>query len=336
MKLTTTSMLTPLLLANKTWVFGTFLCALIFLQLSGCSEPTVGQQFRDIMAEIDAKCRKEGIGPYLSPNEPPRSRKRTDGSCDILKIKPADPLATEEGRFAYSIKLPSPHDKPMVEYKKGMSAEAYFKELCEKDAGEWIFKTVEGVEGVFQGRNLPILPRHSNLVYYMYEASEILTKNFEDLLVQPYRGRYNYMERPRGMDETGETYVRYFRGAENKKRFPSGYTVNIEGSFRRVPYIVNREQTQTLRSDYAFAWRQTVNNDMLENGIVGGETIIYKQATSEVLAYRRFFSRYWPRSDSNNTRLVNGGSCQPGFTVGVSDFIQAVLVPINPARRGRN
>jgi hypothetical protein len=318
------------------WITRLTLFSILSVSLIGCSEPTVGQQFRDIMAEIDAKCRKEGLGPYLNPDEPSRSRKRTDGSCEILKVKAADPLATEEGRFAYSIKLPLPHDKAKVEYKKGMSAEAYFKELCEEDAGEWIFKTVEGVEGVFQGRSLPTLPRYSSLVYYVYEASEILTKNFEDLLVQPYRGRYTYLERPRDMDETGETYVRYFRGAENKKRFPSGYTVNIEGSFRRVPYIVNREQAQTLRSDYAFTWRQVVNNDMLENGIVGGETIIYKQATREVLAYRRFFSRYWPREDSKNTRLVNGQSCKPGFTGGSSDFIQTVLVPINPARSGRN
>ena len=309
---------------------------LLFLHLSGCSEPTVGQQFRAIMAEINTKCRKEGIGPYLSPDEPPRSRKRTDGSCEILKVKRADPLATEEGRFAYSIQLPPPHEKPKVQYKIGMSAEAYFKALCEKDAGEWIFKTVEGVEGVFQGRNLPMLPRYSSLVYYMYEAAE-MNRNMEDVLVQPYHGRYNYMERPRDIDETGEPYVRFFRGEESEERYPSGFTVNIEGSFRKVPYIINREQTETLKSKYGFTWRQVVNNDMLENGIVGGETIIHEHTTGEVLAFRRLFDRYWPRNDSKeDSRLVNGESCKPGFTGGSSDFIQAVLVPINPARRGRN
>ena len=193
----TESTLPTSFLSNRAWVFGTFLCVLLLLSLSGCSEPTVGQQFRDIMAEIDAKCRKEGIGPYLSPDEPPRSRKRTDSSCDILKIKPADPLATEEGRFAYSIQLPPPHDKPKVEYKKGMSAEAYFKELCEKEAGEWVFKTVEGVEGVFQARNLNTnlsSPGYSDLVFDTREAGSVSTNRMEDSLVQPHHGRYSYLE----------------------------------------------------------------------------------------------------------------------------------------------
>ena len=34
--------------------------------------------------------------------------KPNDTACDILKLTPADPLATEEGRFAHSIKIPNP------------------------------------------------------------------------------------------------------------------------------------------------------------------------------------------------------------------------------------
>jgi hypothetical protein len=172
-------------------------------------------------------------------------------------------------------------------------------------------------------------------VYPLREATE-MNRTMEDVLVQPYHGRYNYMERPRDMDETSAPYVRDFRGKENKERFPSGFTVNIEGSFRKVPYIVNREPTETLKSEHAFSWRQVVHTDMLENGIVGGETIIYDRTTTEVLAFRRFVVRYWPREDSMSTRLVNRERCRPGFTGGSSDFIQAVLVPVNPVIRGRN
>lgn len=107
---------------KRALLFPVLMCSILCVTGSVRGEPTVGQQFRAIMAEIDAKCRKEKLGPYLDPNEPPRSAKRTNGSCDILNVKPVDPLATEEGRFAYSIKLPPPHDKPKVEYKKGMSA----------------------------------------------------------------------------------------------------------------------------------------------------------------------------------------------------------------------
>jgi len=165
----------------------------------------------------------------------------------------------------------------------------------------------------------------------MYETDEIRTRNMENPLVQPIYGRYNYMERPRDPDETGKPYVRLFRGTENKDLFPSGYTVNKNGLFRNVPYIVNKEQTDTLRSRYAFTWRQIINKDELENGITGGETIIYDRKTNEVLASRRFFGRVWPRPDSRYTRLANGDNCRPSFTGGVSDFIQRVLIPINPA-----
>jgi hypothetical protein len=123
------------------------LLALLCLPLSSCAA-TVGQQFRDIMADIDADCKKKGLGPYMNYNEPQSPDKLTNSSCDILTIKPADPLATEEGRFAYSIQLPPPHDKSKVEYRSGMSAESYFKELCEKAEGDFVFRTVEGVEGI--------------------------------------------------------------------------------------------------------------------------------------------------------------------------------------------
>ncbi len=309
------------------WKPSVLVCALLCLPVGGCGEPTVGQQFRDIMAEIDAKCRKERLGPYLDPSEPPLSSKRTDSSCDILKIKPVDPLATEEGRFAYSIKLPPPHDKPKVEYKKGMSTEVYFKELCDKEAGEWIFRTVEGVEGVFQGRNYQPF-NASNLMFQMKEANEILERNMEDRLVQPYHGRFNYMERPSNPDEMGKHYVRFFRGSEVTGHYKIGTQKNKKPVY--VPYIINQEQTETLKSRYGFTWRQIPTADMLENGITGGETIIYDRTTNEVLAFRRFFSRYWLRPDTRYTRLVNGAGCQPGFSGAPFQFIQETLISINP------
>jgi len=316
-------------MTNKTWLPGTFMCALFCLHLNGCNEPTVGQQFRDIMAEIDAQCQKKGIGPYLKPGEPPRSPKRTDSSCGILKVKPADPLATEEGRFTYSIQLPPPHDKPKVVYKKGVSAEAYFKELCEKEAGEWIFKTAEGVEGVFQGRrnNPPSQSGDSLLLYQLREATE-MRQTMQDRLVQPYQGRFNYMERPRDAHETGARYVRFFRGTEVPGHYK--WPTRKDGRLAYVAYIVNREQTDALKSRYGFTWRQIARKDMLENAIVGGETIVYDRKNNEVLAFRRFFYRYWPRPDSRSSRLVNHDFCRPRFADAPHQFVQKVIIPINP------
>lgn len=306
------------------------LCATLIVPLSALGS-TVGEQFRDIMAQIDKQCRKDKMGPYLDPKDPDYSHKRPITDCDILKIKPADPLATEEGRFAYAIKLPPPHDKPKVNYRSGMTAESYFKELCEKEAGEWIFKTVEGVEGVFQGRRniSPSQAGDSLLGFQMREASEIISRSMEDDLVQPYHGRFHYLERPLEGNESGKPYVRFYRGAE----VPGHYKVGTQkgGHPVRVPYIVNREQADTLKSRYGFTWRQVANKDMMENGIVGGETIIFDRTTNDVLAFRRFFYRYWPRGDSRYTRLANHDFCRPRFADAPFQFIQKVIIPINPA-----
>lgn len=243
------------------------LLLMLTTSLSGCAT-TVGQEFRDIMADIDAQCRRDHQGPYYDNTIPNNTQ---HSNCDILSIKPADPLATEEGRFAYSIKLPAPHDKLKTEYSRWMTAEGYFKQLCEKDAGEWIFKTVEGVEGVFQGRqNIPQY-RNSALKYQAYEATEVFSRSMEEVLVQPIYGQYNYMERPRDPDEIGKAYVRFFRGAENKSKYLIGFPVrNKSGKFFNVPYIVNKEQADPLKSSYGFIWRQISTADMLENGITGG------------------------------------------------------------------
>lgn len=304
------------------------LLAMSCIPLSGCAT-TVGQQFRDIMAGIDAQCRKDKMGSYLDPSDPDYIKKRPITNCDILKLKPADPLATEEGRFAYSIQLPPPHDKPKVAYRSGMNAESYFKELCEKEAGEWIFKTVEGVEGVFQGRNLNTnisSSGYSDLVFHTREAGSVSTKNMEYSLVQPYHGRYNYLERPLDTGETGKSYVRFYRGAE----VPGHYKIGTQKNKLPVvvPYVVNKEQSDTLKSQYGFTWRQFVDNDATENGIAGSELIIFDRITNEVLAFKRFFIRVWPRPDSGWTRLTNRAVCYPGMEI--PRFIQQVLAPINP------
>ncbi|MBK9160233.1 MAG: hypothetical protein IPM27_01450 [Nitrosomonadales bacterium] len=321
-------LLTPL--AGKHIVIAWLFAALLGVPLTGCTQETIGQQFRNILAQIDAQCRKDKMGPYLDKNDPGYKSKRARTDCDILKIKPADPLATEEGRFAYSIKLPEPHGTVKTEYRKGMSAESYFKELCGKDAGEWVFKTVEGVEGVFQGRNLNTeapSAGYSDLIISYKEAGYISTKDMQDSLVQPYHGRYNYMERPRDWNETGKPYVRFFRGAEALEHYKVGTQKNKMPVY--VPYVVNKEQTDMLKSRYAFTWRQVLGNDATENGIAGSELIIFDRTTNEVLAFKRSFVRVWPRPDSRQLRLTNRAVCNPGSYP--TSFVQQVLVPINPA-----
>ena len=113
------------------------LFGLIVWVSSGCVSlaETPGERFRKAMKEIEAACASR----KLAPNE----------VCgEVAKLKPADPLATEEGRFAHSIKIPNPVPKDSG-YKPGMTPEQYFDHLCKNEAGEFIYRTVENVGGLY-------------------------------------------------------------------------------------------------------------------------------------------------------------------------------------------
>src|SRR3954471_15429973 len=144
--------------------------AVLVCSLSACAQ-TIGDKFRGVMADIDGHCKREKRGPYLDPSDPEYRNKTRDTSCDILQLEPRewreakfvkldsqqfpipeDWLATPEGRLAHSIKLPAPHDKPKDLYKRGMSAKEYFDVLCREEAGEFVFRTVQNVEVIFELR----------------------------------------------------------------------------------------------------------------------------------------------------------------------------------------
>ena len=122
---------------------GGVVLGLVLVMVTGCAaglfkEDTVGERFDKAMKKLAERCAKD-----------PPKQGVTD--CDPLKLKPADPLATEEGRFAHSIKLPNPVPEDSG-YKLGMTSQEYFEHLCKTEAGEFIFKTAENVEGIMQMR----------------------------------------------------------------------------------------------------------------------------------------------------------------------------------------
>ena len=59
---------------------------------------TPGERFRKAIEREAEYCATHKIKP-------------TNRRCDITKLQPADPLATEEGSFAHSIKIPNPVPK---------------------------------------------------------------------------------------------------------------------------------------------------------------------------------------------------------------------------------
>lgn len=309
----------------------TIFLVLLSVTLIGCAtlraEPTVGQQFRKVMADIDALCKKEKLGPYLDPIDPDyKDKRKQQGTCDILTLKPYDPLATPEGRFAHSLKLPPPHDQPKNVWRDGMTGEEYFKALCEAEAGEWVFRKAEGVEGIMQLRLSPRSePSPMNIV--LLEAPGTVSPPAESYMsFLPPLGSFRYLEVVEGQNSSVERFI-------------------YKGTYRKGSILTRQHyDQQTIKnpdSRFAITWRGISRPNDREHGIVGGELLVLDKTTNEIIGFKRDFIRFyfdpnykdsrilWPRrckvhgKDDTNELLKNYPE-QEAY-----EFVRTVIVPPN-------
>lgn len=312
---------------------GGVVLGLVLVMVTGCAagtftkDETPGQRFDREMKVFAENCAKA----KLKPN---------DTACDILKLKPADPLATEEGRFAQSLKIPNPVPEDSG-YKPWMTPEEYFAQLCKTEAGEFIFKTVENVEGLVQLR-LRDNPTDYQLEHLYaledpYGHSVGVRDHPEDYFVQPGLGKYEFLEIPFPKDtktSNGMKYRRYFRGSEkdSKRDF-----VFMKGSHsERVPYVVQQRNASELQSRYGYVWRGIKRPHDRELGIVGGEIIILDLQTNEVLAVRRGFVRTGFVRNMTGVWWLTASKCSKESLKTDAQFINQVLKPLQKSEDRKN
>jgi hypothetical protein len=212
--------------------------SLVLVGGSGCVSfaETPGERFQKVIKEMADLCQSKKLTA-------------TDSRCILPKMKPADPLATEEGRFAHSIKIPNPVPEDSG-YKPGMTPEQYFEHLCKKEAGEFVYKTVENVDGIYMMRpRLKVNYEYSHLYAledpFGFEAS----KGF---YVGP--SGYKYYEVPAVASTNQESkYTRYF-----------GYDGRSIETLQSIP-------DSHRKSRYGYTWRGIVRPNDRENGIGGGK-----------------------------------------------------------------
>ena len=282
--------------------------SLVLIGEIGCVSfaETPGERFDREMKKFADTCARA----KLKPN---------DTACDILKLKPADPFATEEGRFAHSIKIPNPLPEDSG-YKPGMTSQEYFDHLCKTEAGEFIYKTVENVEGLVQMR-----PRNkANYEYSHLYASEdpFGFEASKGVFVNP--GGYVYFEVP-AVTSTNQVreYIRYF-----------GYDGHKIETLQSI-HDAHR------KSRYGYVWRGIVRPHDRELGIGGGEIIVLDLDTQEVLGVHRGYAKF---EIDEKSGLSNAGwrtRCPPMPATGgpYGRFILKVLKPRTtslPADGGKN
>lgn len=273
--------------------------------LSACTTvaDTPGERFRKSINQIEAACTSR----KLAPNE----------VCGgVAKLKPADPLATEEGRFAHSIKIPNPAPTDSG-YKSGMTSEQYFDHLCQTEAGEFIYKTVGDVEGIYMMRpRKEATDEELSHLYALEDPYGFVTEgssgDARELLVR--RGAYTFLEERSFGPANSPAYRRYVaRYLENKKTLLG-------------------EATTTTKSEFGYIWRGITRPHDRELGIAGGELIVLDTQNNEVLAVRRGFIRSGDiRNNLTGVWWLGGHACPKGKNGRTDfytfDFLRQVLMP---------
>lgn len=249
-----------------------------FGPVTAASGETVGERFRKAIAREAEYCATHKIKP-------------TNRRCDITKLQPADPLATEEGRFAQSIKIPNPVPADSG-YKPGMTSQEYFDHLCKTEAGEFIYKTVENVEGLFMLR--PRKEAADDELSHLYALEDPYGHTNGEATMGEYDfvspNRYGYLERPAQPPRSIQSSKQSGSGGSAGGRQLTGYE-RFSGYDARHLESMHKNIVENLKSRYGFTWRGISRPHDRELGIAGGELIVLNLETNEVLGVRRGYIR---------------------------------------------
>jgi hypothetical protein len=164
--------------------------------------------------------------------------------------------------------------------------------LCEKEAGDFVFKTVENVEGLYFARP-PKKPSDQDLMDRWKLEDPSLESIFQQretpdrravFFIDPPVANYSFYEEPKQDSKATLSYLR-LSGHQD------GIDYQENGKWKRIPekpWV--SESISQLSSRYALIWRGIHRPHDRENGIAGGELIIYDISSNAVLGVLRNYA----------------------------------------------
>jgi len=224
------------------------------------AEETPGEHFEKFIKEKTAFCKKHRL-------------RNNETTCDILKLTHFDPFRTAEGRFAHSIAIPNPISANSG-YRQGMSSGEYFRHLCEKEAGNFIYRTILNVNGItilrprVKARDDELEHLHALEDPYGYTYGEAAMPHA--LFVK--KNRYEFLDLVTPSNVNGGDQKAFTR-----------YTLNLLESKSNY----RRENVIGTPSRYGYTWRGIQRPHDREMGIAGGELIVLDLESGEVIGVRR-------------------------------------------------
>ena len=214
------------------------------------------------------------------------------------------------------------------------NAKAYHDWLCANDAGDFIFRTAENVEGIYEMRSREESYKIHLEKYGLYRPGHTRPNEpfandryfWEDPLglawypdLQPaWTATANYPQIPAGM--IGHTLKKSYRFVEtaiwrddlpkydgarffrHEPIFPAEARVTVAGvavmpASRQI--VTNKKHVSEIKSRYGYFWRGVTRSSLDRAlGIAGGEIIVLDLTTNEIMGY----SRSWAFSRRNRAR----------------------------------
>jgi hypothetical protein len=286
---------------------------------------------------VDPKQRQRDLNPGFNPYQygavvpreelPPHKWTKFVAVAGQPEPVPAEWLSTPEGQYAHSIVLPDPLPKDSG-YKWTMSSTDYFLHLCEKEAGEFIYRKVESVEGIlflrplFQATDQDLQDRYKLEAPGLLSGYQLWGIRFSMRAVPflKYRDKgYDfYVEPKEAAGNAGEP--EYWQARE---RDPRSLEV---GSVQPV---------SVPGTPYAVSWRGVIRKGARERSIGAEEILVMDMRSNEVLGLmRRFFLTGRTARTPQGVWWLNAARC-PQFekrdpVAGhehLKVFVESVLVP---------
>lgn len=230
---------------------------------------------------------------------------------------PEEWVSTPEGKFAHSLRIPNPVPKDSG-YRSSMSSEEYFQHLCKTEAGEFIFRRIEGVEGFYFARPVH-RPTDDELLHsYRLEAPEI-QRSFQQFPSKPEARAERLVSPP----------WRKYLFVEEPTLQGSGF-YRLSG-FKQGVNPMQRELVDKLRSRYAITWRGVHRHRDRESGIGGSEWVVYEIDTRSVLAvFRNFAYSGHTRNTKDGIWWLNARNCTQDRSVSSMRFYDLYAKVLQP------
>ncbi|MBC3880743.1 hypothetical protein H8K35_02520 [Undibacterium sp. LX40W] len=269
--------------------------------------------------------------------------------CDVYGLRRWDEKISKPYIDMPEIKWPKSTVLPPPSW--GMSNYDYFRMLCEKEAGEVIYRTTENVEGVFQMRPTfyPTDREYSDR-YVLEDPYSITRESLSvpwEAFLQPNLGEYNFLliwsaaikDKVLSAKKVNEqidftnltsTYVLFYRDENaHPGKMYNTFDPTRKGAWTNVPYLVTAMLTNQINAKFGYTWRGIGDAKLREKGIAGGEQIVVDLRTGEVLAWRRSFMYSDLRSSEVSSWWMGAVHCNKEMTMPTAWFLKKVLKPIN-------